>query len=59
MTAKEQMEQAGRAPILGWAQDRKIDLRRTDIRKTIRKVQRVLAQRAAEQAESNSQVNKG
>lgn len=44
-TIRELIEQAGRAPVLGWAQTRKVNLRKTDIRATWRKVQRILAAR--------------
>lgn len=42
LTARERIEQEGRAPVLGWAQDRKIDLRKTDIRKTFKAVERAI-----------------
>jgi hypothetical protein len=44
MNAREIIESQGRKPVLGWAQDRKIDLKQTDIRKTWRRVERVIKQ---------------
>lgn len=37
-SARERIEKAGRAPILGWAQDRKINLLKTDVRETFKQI---------------------
>jgi hypothetical protein len=45
MTARQQIEQAGRAPVLGWCDQRRkghpVNLTKTDIRKTWAAVQKV------------------
>jgi len=45
MNARQQLEQAGRAPVLGWCDQRikgfPVNLRKTDIRKTWQAVQKV------------------
>jgi hypothetical protein len=38
MNARELVESQGRKPVLGWAQEREIDLKKTDVRETWRKV---------------------
>jgi hypothetical protein len=48
MSVREQIEKAGRAPVLGWAQDRQIDLRSTDVRKTWERVRRAMNRAAKE-----------
>jgi hypothetical protein len=43
VTVREQIENAGRAPLLGWIESRKdIDVQKTDIRLTFRKVRRIM-----------------
>jgi hypothetical protein len=44
MNAREIIESQGRKPVLGWAQDRKIDLKQTDVKRTWRRVERVIKQ---------------
>jgi hypothetical protein len=42
VSVREQIEQAGRAPVLGWAQNRRVDLKHTDVRKTWDRIRRAL-----------------
>lgn len=43
MNARELIESQGRAPILGWLEGRKIDLRTTDVRKTFARIRKAQA----------------
>ena len=44
ISAKDLIESRGRAPVLGWADNRtrKVDLTSTDIRKTFERIQRAI-----------------
>ena len=54
LSARELIESRGRAPVLGWADNRSrrdpIDLLSTDIRKTFERVQRAIKRNTVRQA---------
>ncbi len=51
MNAREQMEKAGKAPLQGWAIDgRKVNLHKTDVRKTWAKVRKLMEQQREKEA---------